>query len=107
MSGLETHCPHCGQFVPCKACRECGYHVGHMSSCFEGQIARAKLLGTHHVLAVQLHKLFCHYNHADDCAWFYELGENGAAEWGRYAHKRWLEKASQVYDMVKEGRNQC
>lgn len=43
-------------------------------------------------LAVDIHSALCHYNHADGCAWDYEI-RNGLHDWSKYAHSLWLRRA--------------
>lgn len=43
-------------------------------------------------LAVQLHKMLCHWNHTDGCSWEYEFS-NGQVEWHGHAHGKYLRKA--------------
>lgn len=43
-------------------------------------------------LAIELHGLLCHANHADGCGWHYEIN-NGIHDWSRGDHVRWKSKA--------------
>lgn len=49
-----------------------------------------------HKLAENLHKKFCHWNHADGCSWYYEKDFSGQT------HQDWIVKATEVVNMVKE-----
>jgi len=105
MINAEQYCPHCGEHLPiCRACRECGYHTGHMRNCHKGQIEATSKYGPECVLAVELHKMFCHWNHTDECGWFYEIatGPHFAiiADWSLPSHKSWLGKAKKVRQLV-------
>lgn len=43
-------------------------------------------------LAVELHELLCHANHADGCGWHYEINK-GIHDWARGDHARWRSRA--------------
>ena len=57
--------------------------------------ARFAALQPEYQLAIKLHDLLCHHNHADGCGWHYE-GSNGVTDWTGHAHSRYLEKAYKV-----------
>jgi hypothetical protein len=55
-------------------------------------------------LATVLHQTTCHFNHTDQCGWFYETKESDRGEfnWEGWTHKRYLEKAEKLYSRVPQ-----
>lgn len=45
------------------------------------------------LLADELHKRLCHWNHADQCGWFYMKEDEG---WDSYTKKKYLDKAMAI-----------
>ena len=52
-------------------------------------------------LAVALHDIQCHWNHTDQCGWFYEF-ENNEPDWDRDAHATYLDKARKVISAMPD-----
>lgn len=52
-----------------------------------------------HDIARLLHKKLCHYNHTDQCGWYYSTVYDGLADdWTSYSHKEYLEKANRLIE---------
>lgn len=52
-----------------------------------------------HDIARLLHKKLCHYNHTDQCGWYYNTVYDGLADdWTSYSHKEYLEKANRLIE---------
>ena len=51
-------------------------------------------------LAIELHKRFCHHNHADYCDWEYGTNEYGIPNWKEFSHKNYLAKAEECLKHV-------
>ena len=52
-----------------------------------------------HDIARLLHKKLCHYNHTDQCGWYYSTLYDGLADdWTSYSHKEYLEKANRLIE---------
>lgn len=52
-----------------------------------------------HEIARLLHKKLCHYNHTDQCGWYYSTVYDGLADdWTSYSHKEYLEKANRLIE---------
>jgi len=47
-------------------------------------------------LATKLHERFCHFNHTDQCGWFY-----CEDDWSQSAQKNYIEKAEKILLIVK------
>lgn len=47
-------------------------------------------------LAVDLHGMYCRWNHTDGCSWYYESSEKRKHHWECPAHSDWLEKARRM-----------
>jgi hypothetical protein len=43
-----------------------------------------------------LHELFCHYNHTDQCGWYYEAASGENKKWTQYAHAKYLAAAREL-----------
>lgn len=48
------------------------------------------------ILAVDLHRHLCHWDHTDGCGWEYEITGAGEHSWGGMSHERWLAKAKSL-----------
>lgn len=52
-------------------------------------------------LARYLHDVYCGDNHADACAWYYEINRSDVTKleihnWSQSTHKRWLRRANDL-----------
>jgi hypothetical protein len=54
-------------------------------------------------VATLLHDLFCHYEHVEGCAWWYEYDRKNT--WGEYAHKRYLDVADELLMRFSNSKN--
>ena len=52
-------------------------------------------------LAIEIHNMTCHHNHADGCGWYYEI-HNGIHDWSGHAHSRALQTAKRAITMSKK-----
>lgn len=52
-------------------------------------------------LAERLHKELCAWNHTDGCSWFYEI-KDSEHQWDQWAHKKWLDKAAELFGCIDE-----
>jgi len=48
-----------------------------------------------YLLAFSLHAKLCHYNHTDECGWYYEI-HDGVHDWTGGSHFSYLEKARKL-----------
>lgn len=59
-----------------------------------------------HRIAINLHKLLCHWNHTDGCGWEYEGRKNSLGvyetDWNGHAHSRYLQKALVLKGFCKQ-----
>lgn len=51
-------------------------------------------------LAIALHSALCHWNHEDQCGWFYEI-RNEVHNWNGSSHSTYLEKAQKLMTHCK------